>query len=67
MNAFLHQHMDLLASQLIERADLDSFAADKYPLLRDERLVEIRDRFDRALEFFFQLQPWEKMPTRTRR
>lgn len=65
--AFRHPHIDVLASQLIERADLDSVPADEYPILRKLRLQEVHDCFDRALEFYFRLEPWEKMPARTRR
>jgi hypothetical protein len=67
MSSFSHPHIDRLASQLIEKANLGSIPQDEFPVLRSLLLKEVRDRFDRALEFSFQLQPWEKMPERTRR
>jgi hypothetical protein len=66
MSAFSHPHIDRLASQMIEKI-LGSISQDEYPILHSLLLKEVRDRFDRALEFSFQLQPWEKMPERTRR
>jgi hypothetical protein len=52
---------------MIEKANLDFIPSDEFPVLHRLLLKELRDRFDRALEFSFQLQPWEKMPERTRR
>jgi hypothetical protein len=66
-SAFSHPHLDRLASQMIEKASLDFIPSDEFPILHSLLLKEARDRFDRVLEFSFQLQPWEKMPERTRR
>jgi hypothetical protein len=66
MSAFSHPHIDRLASQLIEKI-LGGISQDEFPIVHGLLLKEVRDRFDRALEFSFQLQPWEKMPERTRR
>jgi hypothetical protein len=65
--AFSHPHIDRLASQIIEKAGLDFIPPAEFPILHSLLLKEARERFDRALEFSFQLQPWEKMPERTRR
>jgi hypothetical protein len=61
MNTFSHPHLDRLATQLIEKAGLDFIPSDEFPILHSLLLKEARDRFDRVLEFSFQLQPWEKM------
>jgi hypothetical protein len=61
MTTFSHPHIDRLATQLIEKANLGNIPASDFPILRSLLLKELHDRFDRVLEFSFPLQPWEKM------
>ena len=63
MNAF-RPDMAVLATQLLEKADLVFVSESEFPTLHALRLEEIRDRFDRALQHAWPLQSFEK---RTRR
>jgi hypothetical protein len=62
MNAF-RPDLAVLATQLLEKADLDGIHDDNSTLLAI-RLQDVRDRFDRALQHAWPLQDFEKRTSR---
>jgi hypothetical protein len=60
MTNFRYAHIDALAANLIEMADIKSLHPS-FGHERESRLEMIRERFDKALLFSFPLQAWEKM------